>query len=72
MATKIPKAGKLVLTYETGFDAERNPIYKAKSYKGLAADVTPDQVEAVGMAIASLQQHTLSTIAQDVTYQIEA
>ncbi|MGM9986944.1 MAG: DUF1659 domain-containing protein, partial [Bacillaceae bacterium] len=57
-ATKTANNGQLVLVYEAGVDAKNNPIFKTKSYKGLDTEATPDQILAVGNAIASLQQYS--------------
>jgi hypothetical protein len=54
MAIVMTKDSKLRVIFETGVRDEGKPIYKAKSYFNVAANVTPDPLQQVGLALAFL------------------
>lgn len=72
MATEVMNDSQLRIEYNHGVDLEGNPIYKAKTYNNLKTTATPDDIQAVSLAIAGLQQHTLVSVQRNSNYEIVA
>ena len=49
---------------------EGKPIYKTKSYSNVAEDVTPDQLQQVGEALASLSTYPMGGIQQSLLHEV--
>ncbi|WP_028392395.1 DUF1659 domain-containing protein [Bacillus cihuensis] len=64
MANEILEAVTIRLEFETGLDEEGMPIVKRKSFSNVKTDAAPDHILAAAEAIAGLQIHPLSKVAQ--------
>ncbi|MBA9026144.1 DUF1659 domain-containing protein [Peribacillus huizhouensis] len=64
MANEILEAVTIRLEFETGLDEEGMPIVKRKSFSNVKTDAAPDNILAAAEAIAGLQIHPLSKVAQ--------
>jgi Protein of unknown function (DUF1659) len=62
MAIVMTKDSRLRVIFETGLSDEGKPIYKAKSYSNVADGVTPEQLQQVGLALASLSTYPMDGI----------
>ena len=70
MAIKMTKDSKLRVIFETGLTEEGKPIYKTKSYANVAEGVTPDQLQDVGVALASLSTYPMGGIQQSLLHEV--
>ena len=70
MAIKMTRDSKLRVVFQTGDTDEGKPIYKTKSYSNVAEDVTPDQLQQVGEALASLSTYPMGGIQQSLLHEI--
>ena len=70
MAIKMTKDSKLRVIFETGLTEEGKPIFKTRSYSNLAEDVTPEQLQQVGEALASLSTYPMGGIQQSLLHEI--
>jgi hypothetical protein len=66
----MTKDSRLRVIFETGLSDEGKPIYKAKSYSNVAEGVTPDQLQKVGVALASLTTYPLGGIQQSILHEV--
>ncbi|WP_028392387.1 DUF1659 domain-containing protein [Bacillus cihuensis] len=64
MANEILEAVTIRLEFETGLDEEGMPIVKRKSFSNVKTDATSDNILTAAEAIAGLQMHLLSKVAQ--------
>ncbi|WP_028392400.1 DUF1659 domain-containing protein [Bacillus cihuensis] len=64
MANEMLEALTIRLEYETGLDEEGMPIVKRKSFSNVKTVATPDHILSAAEAIARLQMHPLSKVAQ--------
>ena len=70
MAIKMTKDSKLRVIFETGLTEEGKPIFKTRSYSNVAEDVTPEQLQQVGEALASLSTYPMGGIQQSLLHEI--
>ena len=70
MAIKMTRDSKLRVVFQTGDTEEGKPIYKTKSYSNVAEDVTPDQLQQVGEALASLSTYPMGGIQQSLLHEV--
>ena len=70
MAIKMTRDSKLRVVFQTGDTDEGKPIYKTKSYSNVAEDVTPDQLQQVGEALASLSTYPMGGIQQSLLHEV--
>ena len=70
MAIKMTRDSKLRVVFQTGDTDEGKPIYKTKSYANVAEDVTPDQLQQVGEALASLSTYPMGGIQQSLLHEV--
>ena len=70
MAIKMTRDSKLRVVFQTGLTGEGKPIYKTKSYANVAEDVTPDQLQQVGEALASLSTYPMGGIQQSLLHEV--
>ena len=70
MAIKMTKDSKLRVIFETGLTDEGKPIFKTRSYSNVAEDVTPEQLQQVGEALASLSTYPMGGIQQSLLHEI--
>ena len=70
MAIKMTRDSKLRVVFQTGDTDEGKPIYKTKSYSNVAKDVTPDQLQQVGEALASLSTYPMGGIQQSLLHEV--
>ena len=70
MAIKMTRDSKLRVVFQTGHTDEGKPIYKTKSYSNVAEDVTPDQLQQVGEALASLSTYPMGGIQQSLLHEV--
>ena len=70
MAIKMTRDSKLRVVFQTGHTEEGKPIYKTKSYSNVAEDVTPDQLQQVGEALASLSTYPMGGIQQSLLHEV--
>lgn len=61
---KMPQPSALGIKVQTGISAGGNPMYKIIRFNGVKAAATDDDVHAVGLALAGLQKHQLSSIVR--------
>ncbi|PWW32119.1 uncharacterized protein DUF1659 [Cytobacillus oceanisediminis] len=61
---------KLRLVFETGLDEQGKPIHKSKTYSSLKQSATPDQLYAVGQAVASLSTYPLAALNRNDSFDI--
>ncbi|MFJ5624426.1 DUF1659 domain-containing protein [Peribacillus loiseleuriae] len=64
MANEILEAVTIRLEFETGLDEKGMPIMKRKSFSNVKTDAASDDILAAVEAIAGLQMHPLSKVAQ--------
>ncbi|MGE8078765.1 DUF1659 domain-containing protein [Peribacillus loiseleuriae] len=64
MANEILEAVTIRLEFETGLDEKGMPIVKRKSFSNVKTDAVSDDILAAAEAIAGLQMHSLSKVAQ--------
>ena len=70
MAIKMTRDSKLRVVFQIGDTDEGKPIYKTKSYSNVAEDVTPDQLQQVGEALASLSTYPMGGIQQSLLHEV--
>ena len=70
MAIKMTRDSKLRVVFQTGLNEEGKPIYKTKSYSNVAENVTPNQLQQVGEALASLSTYPMGGIQQSLLHEI--
>ena len=70
MAIKMTRDSKLRVVFQTGLTEEGKPIYKTKSYANVVEDVTPDQLQQVGEALASLSTYPMGGIQQSLLHEV--
>ena len=70
MAIKMTKDSKLRVIFETGLTGDGKPIYKTKSYPNVAEGETPDQLQQVGEALASLSTYPKGGIQQSLLHEV--
>ena len=70
MAIKMTRDSKLRVVFQTGLNEEGKPIYKTKSYANVAEEVTPDQLQQVGEALASLSTYPMGGIQQSLLHEV--
>ena len=70
MAIKMTRDSKLRVVFQTGLNGEGKPIYKTKSYANVAEEVTPDQLQQVGEALASLSTYPMGGIQQSLLHEV--
>jgi hypothetical protein len=70
MAIKMTRDSKLRVVFQTGLNEEGKPIYKTKSYPNVAEEVTPDQLQQVGEALASLSTYPMGGIQQSLLHEV--
>lgn len=71
MATAHLSASRLRLIYYVGDDPkDGKPIYANKNFNQVKTDATPDQLYAVAVAIASLNEHPLYKVERYDTSEI--
>lgn len=61
---------KLRLVFETGLDEQGKPIHKSKTYSSLKQSATPDQLYAVGQAVAALSSYPLAALNRNDSFDI--
>jgi hypothetical protein len=70
MAIKMTKDSKLRVIFETGLTEDGKPIYKTKSYSNVDVGATPDQLQQVGEALASLSTYPMGGIQQSLLHEV--
>ena len=70
MALLMTKDSRLRLIFEVGTGEDGKPLFKAKSYSNVVEGATPEQLQQVGMALASLSNYPMSTIQQSELHEI--
>lgn len=55
-------ASRLVLVLETGLDDEDKPIYRTSSFSRVSPLAIDENVHAVALTLAGLQEHSLVTV----------
>lgn len=55
-------SSRLVLVMQTGTDGEGEPILRSTSYSRVATTALDEDVHAVALAMAELQEHTLKAV----------
>lgn len=68
--TKQLLATSLVLDVESGVDNSGKPVYRKKSFAGINADATPENVLAVALAIKSVFAGETRSIALAETHKL--
>ena len=58
----IPLSKAVQLRLNTGLDAEFNPIYKTRSWRGVKNTASNANIYAIADGIGSLQEHTVDEI----------
>ncbi|HAG10282.1 MAG TPA: hypothetical protein DCK76_02595 [Desulfotomaculum sp.] len=61
---KVSSGSVLNLEVQTGVDAQGNPVYRSRNYKGISSSATDQDLYDVAQAIAGLQSYTLSKISR--------
>ncbi|OZM56481.1 hypothetical protein CIB95_11945 [Lottiidibacillus patelloidae] len=62
MAAESLTDSALKLTFETGVDANGEPIFKSKSLNNVKITATPDQLYVIANALHPLQTHNLTNV----------
>lgn len=62
--TRVPDTARLVLRVQDGVNSKGAPVLKNRTFRNLKADAADDAVEAVGKALAALQNNTLSAVVR--------
>ena len=62
--TRVPDTARLVLRVQDGVDSKGAPVLKNRTFRNLKADAADDAVEAIGKALAALQNNTLSAVVR--------
>ena len=61
---KMQQAARLQIKVQTGLNASGAPVYRVRSLQNLKNAAADASVYAVAQGLASLQQHTLTTISR--------
>jgi hypothetical protein len=61
---KVSSGSVLNLEVQTGVDAQGNPVYRSRNYKGIYSSAADQDLYDVAQAIAGLQSYTLSKISR--------
>ena len=62
--TRVPDTARLVLRVQDGVNSKGAPVLKNRTFRNLKADAADDAVEAIGKALAALQNNTLSAVVR--------
>ena len=62
--TRVPDTARLVLRVQDGVNSKGAPVLKNRTFRNLKADAADDAVEAVGKALAALQNNPLSAVVR--------
>ncbi len=60
--TKQALQSRLQLIVQTGLDGQGNPVFRTRSYGNVNVAAADEDVYAVALTIASLQQHSLYSV----------
>jgi len=70
MAVILAKDLKLRISYETGVGEDGKPVLKTKSYANVSDSATPDQLQQVGQALASLSNYPTHALEKSELHEI--
>ncbi len=69
--TKIPVTNRLRIRWNTGLDAEMNPVFRNRSWSGVKPEATADDLHALGVFIDQICVHTADSIRVEELYELE-
>lgn len=61
---KVPQSSRLILKVQTGVNDDGKAVYRQRSFNNLKADATDDDIHAVGLVLAGLQQYQVEAIGR--------
>lgn len=69
--TKIPLTFRLQIRWNTGLDAQMDPVYATRSWSNVKPDATAEQLHQLGVHLNTLCVHVADSIRVQELYALD-